>query len=138
MNSKKYRLAYSILSKLQDFSKVYVNIIMDQNLEIAGLSYIDEMGLPIIRLNLTKIPVCESTIAHVLAHEYGHHVMNHVRNDPRYLSIEQLENCEDEADEYAQSFLKYFDYDLEPVEQFVRTTTHSNRILLNRLNILYK
>ena len=117
MSSKKYKIAYFILSKLQDFSKVYVNIIIDHNLEMPGLSYIDQMGLPIIRVNLTKIPVCETTIAHVLAHEYAHHVLNHVKNNPRYLSIEQLENSEYEADMYAKTFLKEYKYDLELVEQ---------------------
>ena len=138
MNTEKYRLAYSILSKLQVFSNVYINIIIDHNLEIPGLSYKDEMGLPIIRINLTKIPVCESTITHVLAHEYGHHVMNHLLDNPRYLSAKELEFREEEADRYAKSFLKDCKLNLEPVEQFIRTVSMNNKVMSQRLKILYE
>lgn len=132
----KHRLAYQVLQKLQSFSNTYINLIIDYNLEIPGLSYLDELGLPIIRLNLTKIPECESTIAHVLSHEYGHHMMSHVKVNPRFLHPYEINKSEEEADRYAKSFIRANKYDLKPIEQFVRTTTQSNKILKNRLDIL--
>ena len=132
----KHRIAYKVLQKLQSFSNSYINLIIDYNLEIPGLSYLDELGLSIIRLNLTKIPECENTIAHVLSHEYGHHMMGHVKVNPQFLFIYELNKCEDEADRYAKSFIRANKYDLKPIEQFVRTNTQCNKLLKNRLDIL--
>ena len=108
-------------------------MIIDHNLEITGLSYRDEIGLPIIRINLTKISECENVIAHVLSHEYGLHVYGHINSDPSKKTHKEMEFIEDQADSYASYFIKYHNYDVDKIADYIRMTTNSNKVLNSRL-----
>lgn len=135
MNSK-YRLAWDTINKLYGYSGVLVSLVVDHYLELPGLSYLDEMGFPVIRVNLTKIPLSESVMAHVLAHEYGHHVLLHVNTEPYKLSEKELEAVEDEADLYASRFVHSERYEIAPIELFISDTAPNKKTAEKRIKLL--
>ena len=134
--SSKYRMVWDTLHELHDYSGVLVSLVVDHYLRIPALSYVDEGGLPTIRINLALVPLCESVIAHVMAHEYGHHVMKHVHTELYKLTPEELDSREDEADTYAAKFVHDRKYALAPIELFISQLAPVKKIAERRLNLL--
>jgi len=135
LNSK-YRLVWDTLSALHDYSGILVSLVVDHYLDIPALSYVDEAGLSVIRINLSLIPLSESVIAHVLAHEYGHHVLMHVHTEPYKLSREELDSREDEADIYAARFIHDQKHALAPIELFISHLAPVGKLAERRLDLL--
>lgn len=134
--NRKYRLAWEMLNKLHDYSGVLVSLVVDHYLQIPAVSYIDEMGLSVIRINLTRVPLSKSVIAHVMAHEYGHHVLMHVHTEPHMLSHTELETREDEADVYAAKFIHDRKYAVAPIELFISRLAPVKTVASKRIGLL--
>ena len=132
----KYGLVWTISNELHDYTGKIVNLIVDHYLQIPALSYIDEMGLNTIRINLSLFPLSESVIAHILSHEYGHHVLKHVDTESYKLDSKELEKREDEADVFAAKFIKNNKYQQEPIEVFISETSISAEVARKRIALL--
>ena len=136
IQNRKYRLVWETLNKLHDYSGTLVSLVVDHYLQIPAVSYMDETGLSVIRINLTRIPLSESVIAHILAHEYGHHILMHVRTEPYKLSHEELESREDEADIYAAKFIHDQRYAVAPIALFISHLAPARIVATKRIGLL--
>jgi hypothetical protein len=132
----KYGLVWTISNELHDYTGKIVNLIVDDYLHIPALSYIDELGLNTIRINLSIIPLSESVIAHIMSREYGHHILKHFETESYKLDSEELEKREDEADIFAAKFIKNNKYQQEPIEIFISETSVSADVARKRIALL--
>lgn len=140
----------TIIDNLVTYSGNLFEIVYDNKLEIPGLSILVEDRFLLrqkIILNYELIKdETSSVIAHILAHEWGHQMYKHTYINPQTLSIEQKDNIELEADQYAFDFIKYYNYNVDEIIQYIKKN-HLNDInifekkiqfLHKRLNILYE
>ena len=133
MNGRKYRIVLETIIKLHDYSDSILNVLIDNNLKLPGMTFLNEVNIPQIVLNLSLIPENVNIIAHVVAHEAGHQILGHVKIPPYQQTA--LDKCEDEADTFAATFLKIHNYDIDPIKDYIKSI-HDKSIADRRIQIL--
>lgn len=113
----------NIINKLFEHSNHHIELRYDKNLPIPGFSFVEKniygQFIPIIVINLDLIPNNDSILAHVLSHEWGHHVLKHIKLIPIKETKEEINKKEIEADKYAASFCKKYNYNIDDIEKFL-------------------
>ena len=130
-----------ILNQLFEYSRSYINVRQDISLPIPAFSIIERdiygRYTPTILINLSILPEDKNILAHILSHEWGHHMLKHIMLDPpsRDNMPTQVERQihENQADSYQLEFIKKYEYNKEPIIQFMRKHPFD---LQNRLDIL--
>ena len=110
-----------ILDQLNEYSGIKVELVYNSILYCPAMSSISNKLklVRIIEINPKLIPDDINITAHILSHEFGHHYLNHVLDDPMTLSKKELDIREDEADTYASVFIDKFNYDKQPIIDFI-------------------
>ena len=132
MNGRKYRIVLETIIKLYDYSDSILNVLIDNNLKLPGMTFLNDVNIAQIVLNLSLIPENVNIIAHILAHEAGHQILEHIKIPPHQ---NDLGKCEDEADAFAAKFIKSHNYDLEPIKDYIKSI-HDKTIADRRIKIL--
>ena len=135
-----------VLNQLLEYSRSYIIVKYDFNLQIPGFSYFDveinDRFVPTIAINPNCYPQEVEVIAHILSHEWGHHVLNHLElpnnetNNEKKQDIEVINKIEDEADRYAAGFIKKYSYNTDNIINYIKKHSNNSKIAEHRIDIL--